>query len=87
MGASYHGPLAVARLPSGPGPAVDSLEVAGMDLPNAITEVDVEAPTAVPPQHARRRADDEPDVTHAGYAPFDLDKVTGFPGSDLRRFH
>jgi len=87
MGASYHGPLAVARLPSGPGPAVDSLEVAGMDLPNAILEVDVEAPAAVCPVTVRRRADDEPDVTHAGDAPFDLDKVTGFPGSDLRRFH
>ena len=87
MGVSYHGPLAVARLPSGPGPAVDSLEIAGMDLPNAITEVDVEAPAAVCPETVCCQADDESNVTHAGDTPFDLDKVTGLPGSDLRRFH
>ena len=87
MGVSYHGPLAVARLPSGSGPAVDSLEIAGMDLPNAILEVDVEAPAAVCPVTVRRQADDESNVTHTGDTPFDLDKVTGLPGSDLRRFH
>ena len=58
-----------------------------MDLPHAILEVDVEAPAAVCPETVCCQADDEPDVTHAVDAPLDLDKVTGLPGSDLRRFH
>ena len=58
-----------------------------MDLPHAILEVDVKAPAAVPPTVDVRQADDEPDIAHAGDTSFDLDKVTGLPGSDLRRFH
>ena len=74
-------------LQSGPGPAVNSLEVARMDLPNTITEVDVEAPGAEPPAVDIRQADDESNVAHTGDASLDLDKVTGLPGYDLRRFH
>ena len=58
-----------------------------MDLPHAILEVDVKAPAAVPPTVDVRQADDESNVAHTGDAPLDLDKVTGLPGSDLRRFH
>ena len=58
-----------------------------MDPPNAITEEDIKAPTAVCPVTVSRRTDHHPDVTHAGDAPLDLDKVTGFPGSNLRRLH
>ena len=58
-----------------------------MDLPHAMLEVDVEAPAVVPPAVDIHQADDESNVAHTGDASLDLDKVTGFPGSDLRRFH